>query len=103
MKSSKLDLSGASLIFRTEENGWCRVDLETENETFQLGAESWDILVDRLRTALTNLSKSAEPEWMLTLSENHCALYRQNIEGKTSSFGQMQKQTRYGVQTWRNH
>ena len=82
MKSSKLDFSDASLVFRTEENGWCRVELVTENDTFQLGAESWDILVGRLKEALTNLSKSSEPEWMLTLSENHCGLFRQNIEGK---------------------
>ena len=86
MKISKFNFSGASLIFRIDENDWCRVELATENDTLQLGAETWNILSDRLKGALTNLSKSKEPEWILTLSEKHCGFYRQNVDGKNSFF-----------------
>jgi len=86
MKSSEFEFSGASLIFRIEENDWCRVELVTEKETLQLGAEDWNILFSRLKGALTSLGKSSEPEWILTLSEKHCGLFRQNIDGKNSFF-----------------
>ena len=81
MKTASLEISGARFEFRIDDNNWCRMELHTEDESIQLGADTWEILKERILGAATILSNSSEPEWILTLAEKHCALYRQNIDG----------------------
>ena len=88
MRTIQIDFSEAQLVFRIDENDWCQAELHTSQEQFKLGADKWSILKEKFANALTNLSNSNEPEWMLTLMEEHCSLYRQNIDGKNSFFWQ---------------
>lgn len=88
MKNAKLEFSGATLEFRINDNDWCQVELDTGESVFQLGADTWNIVKQRISAALADLSSTSEPEWMISLSEKHCCLYRQNIDGKNYFFWQ---------------
>ena len=86
--STKVEISGAVLEFRTNASNWCQVELDLGESVLRLGAEKSDFLEPKIVHAFTSLSNSAEPEWMLSLAEEHCSLYRQNVEGKNYFFWQ---------------
>ena len=88
MNSTKVEISGAVLEFRTNDCNWCQVALDVGESVLTLGAEKSDYLEPKIVNAFTSLSRSTEPEWMLSLAEEHCSLYRQNIEGKNYFFWQ---------------
>jgi hypothetical protein len=99
MKIAKIEISDTKLMFFINENDWCQTELHAGKEKFKLGAEDWSVLKVKILTAFTNLSNSTEPEWMLSLSEEHCSLYRQNIDGKNLFFFQNSK----GNQIWESN
>ena len=82
MRVINIELSGINFVFRVGDNDWCRAELHKDENQFKPGAEKWGILKDRLFNALSNPGNSIELEWMLTLTEEHCSLYRQNIVAK---------------------
>ena len=88
MKISKLEIPGAKLEFCIDDSGWCQVKLVTGEDILILGADSWEILKTKFQHALATLSESSEPEWILSLAEEHCILYRQNVDGKNYFFWQ---------------
>jgi len=88
MKDFCIDISNSKLFFCIDKNDWCKVSLVDDSDRIKLGAENWPILKEKLESSFVNLSSSKEPEWMLNLSENHCSLYRQTIEGKNIFFGE---------------
>ena len=88
MNSTKIKISGAVLEFRTNDSSWCHVALNLGESTLTLGAEKSDYLEHKIVNAFTSLSSSTEPEWMLSLAEEHCSLYRQNVKGKNYFFWQ---------------
>ena len=88
MISTRVEISGAILEFRTNDSNWCQVELDVGESVLTLGAEKSDYLENKILNAFTSLSRSTEPEWMLSLAEEHCSLYRQNIEGKNYFFWQ---------------
>ena len=81
MNSTKVEISAAVLEFRANDSNWCQVALDVGESILTLGAEKSDYIENKFVNVFTSLSNSTEPEWMLSLAEAHCSLYRQNIEG----------------------
>ena len=98
MKHTELQLSGAKLVFKRDQKDWCRILLKTNSNSMELGADTWAVIKQKLNGALSSICESTEPEWVLSLSEKHCSLYRQNINNNTEFFWQNAE----GNEIWRS-
>lgn len=81
MKIARLEISDSVLKFCIGENNWCQVQLDTGSQVYKLGAENWEVLKGKITKSFGLLSESSEPEWMLTLAEEHCSLYKSRVDG----------------------
>ena len=91
-----LATSNAQLVLRADERGWCSVDLSIDGRTVRLGAEQYDVVVERLASAMDELLKGEVVGTMdgkgvarvLSLFEAHGTIFVSDTEGQRSLFFQ---------------
>lgn len=87
---TKLVAAGAALTLRSNEEGWCTVDLTLPDKTFCLGAEVRDWVLDHLAAALekqlagkvSGVVDGLSVVWGMSLSELHCSMYVADRDGQ---------------------
>lgn len=81
--------AAASLTLDADERGWCRVRLRLGSRDIALGAESRNIVIERLDRALLDPLPGEEAgqldgvpfRWVLSLFEEHATIYAAEVDG----------------------
>src|SRR5260370_19775257 len=79
----ELRVPGVVLRLRTDQRGWCQVELQTDSRIDALGADARHMIVERLRSGLAeSLTGRSAGEIggvpvrsIMSLAERHCSLY----------------------------
>lgn len=93
---TKLVVAGAKLTLRSNEEGWCTVDLTLPDKTIRLGAEDRDWVLHHLAAALekqitgkvNGVVEGLSVVWGISLSEMHCSMYVADRDGQRVLFFQ---------------
>ena len=88
-RSLELEAPGATVWLRTDETGWCRVELSVGEHVEALGADTEKVVTERLANGLRDeLTGStvgdvdgASVRWVLSLSEKHYTIYAADVAG----------------------
>jgi hypothetical protein len=86
LKIREINITDSRLVFDTDTNNWCQVNLHYNGGLIMLGSDNWDVIREKLSSALSSICESEAPEWVLSLSEKHCSFYRQQVNGRVEYF-----------------
>jgi hypothetical protein len=87
MVAAILQSSEADLHLKSNASGWCTVTLNSHGQIFTLGADDFTVVAARLLQALEHDCGEAgegQPEWILSLAEQHCSFYLQCLNSHTN-------------------
>ena len=76
MSEININFDSSSLALNIEPEGWCRVNRVCADESVLLGADTWDLIQEKLLKCISTPCASEVPEWVFRLSEGHYSLYR---------------------------
>lgn len=96
IRSLDLEGPGATVRLKTDETGWCQVELVVGEHVEALGADMEKVVRERLASGLQDeLSGSTAGEidgasvrWVLSLSEKHYTIYAADVAGNRRLFFQ---------------
>lgn len=85
----ELQAAGAVMLLRTDEMGWCRLELVIGEHPSALGADMEMVVIERLVRGLrdepcgsTVGEIDGDPvRWVMSLSEKHCSIYVADVAG----------------------
>lgn len=88
MRRVELIVAQSKLIFEISNNGWTKVKLQEGDSHYDLGADDWLVLQQKFYAAFSTVCISTKPDFLLTLFEHHCSLYRCSHSGVCEYFWQ---------------
>src|ERR1051325_1598908 len=84
MGEVNLSTESSKLVLRIEDDNWTKLSLRTGSGEYVLGGDKLEVIVSRLRDALTKPFEgefagnieNVKVQWVLTLAEKHSTIYR---------------------------
>jgi hypothetical protein len=92
----ELQTPSSTLRLRVNDRGWCQVELIKDGQTSALGADTVEVVVERLKSGLSDTIaergtrdiNGIPVQWILSLAEQHCSLLAGDVGAERHIFFQ---------------